>query len=449
MKVVRLAIPRLICLIALAALASSQLGCPCEEDDDTYTGDDDTQPAGDADGDGYATADGDCDDTDPDVHPGADDVPYDGIDQDCDGSDLCDADGDGHDSDEHGGDDCNDLDATIFPGAIEVCGDGTDQDCTHDPDDGLTDADGDGYIDWHCNGGDDCDDADASVRPGMEVYVPTDHPDVRTAVNAVCSDSTIYVEEGTYYGNVVAATKFVRIIGVGEPAATILVGDGLASTVVLGVVGGMSELTGVTIQGGLAEHGGGVLCNGECLIQDCIVSGNVASCGGGVAIVDSESFTITGCEISGNAAWSGQGLYVAWSTGGTVSDTAVTGHDCDDCFTAALAFTYSEVEMTRITVSDNSDRGVSLENSIVSISESVLSENRAGGAYFRLSTVEFHFNTVVDNYWTGGYPAGVYCWGSEVTGLETNDISGNVNDYCSESFPPDCADLGCIDCTGC
>ena len=58
----------------------------------------------------------DCDDSDASVYPGATELPNDGIDQDCDGSDSIvplGFDGDGFDQDE----DCDDSDASIYPGA--------------------------------------------------------------------------------------------------------------------------------------------------------------------------------------------------------------------------------------------------------------------------------------------------------------------------------------------
>lgn len=91
----------------------------------------------DADGDGYTRTFGmaeyDCDDSNPDVHPGADEpVCPDGIDQNCDGVDgdpaaFCadDADGDGFSA----VDDCDDTNPYVNPDAPEECFDGIDNDC--------------------------------------------------------------------------------------------------------------------------------------------------------------------------------------------------------------------------------------------------------------------------------------------------------------------------------
>ena len=100
---------------------------------------------------GYVSDATDCDDTDASVWPGADEVVGDGIDQDCDGSELCfvDSDGDGvrsedgatiasddSDCDDDGeaavtspSGDCDDARADVYPGAVDSAGDGVDQDC--------------------------------------------------------------------------------------------------------------------------------------------------------------------------------------------------------------------------------------------------------------------------------------------------------------------------------
>ncbi len=112
---------------------------------------------------GFVDDNTDCDDGDARVSPISPEVPYDGIDQDCDGADLCDDDSDGFDDPRcPGGDDCDDADPDVFPGASDPWYDGVDQDCAENDD---YDADGDGFASASY-GGDDCDDADAAVYPG-------------------------------------------------------------------------------------------------------------------------------------------------------------------------------------------------------------------------------------------------------------------------------------------
>ncbi len=109
--------------------------------------------------DAEACVDGtDCDDNDASIGPTAPEVPYDGIDQDCDGADVIDVDGDRYDYTF----DCDDNDAAVHPGATEVPKNGLDDDCV---DGDSVDGDGDGYDDEDWSG-DDCDDADPAVHPG-------------------------------------------------------------------------------------------------------------------------------------------------------------------------------------------------------------------------------------------------------------------------------------------
>lgn len=135
----------------------------------------------DADGDGWYLDGGDCDDADPEVNPDANDLPYDGIDQDCDGHDLTDVDADGYDATYVGGDDCDDTDPGINPGAWDIPNDGIDQDC-----DGrdAVDADGDGWPDDQ-----DCAPEDAAVYPGAEEVCNGVDDDCDGAVDGVPCDT--------------------------------------------------------------------------------------------------------------------------------------------------------------------------------------------------------------------------------------------------------------------
>jgi hypothetical protein len=130
----------------------------------------------DDDDDGYAVEGGgcglvDCDDGDPNVNPGADEVCDNGIDDDCngliDGDDpacvVCtDGDGDGYavEGGACGAVDCDDTDPDVNPGEDEICDNGIDDDC-----DGLIDDD-----DSDC-GGLTCFDSDGGLTFDVAGYV--------------------------------------------------------------------------------------------------------------------------------------------------------------------------------------------------------------------------------------------------------------------------------------
>jgi hypothetical protein len=106
----------------------------------------------DGDGDGYEPP-ADCDDQDEDIHPDATEVPYNGVDEDCDGADLTDVDGDGWDAELVGGEDCADANAAIHPDAQELCDDGRDNDCDGRVDEGCSSVDptNPGGMAWTCS----------------------------------------------------------------------------------------------------------------------------------------------------------------------------------------------------------------------------------------------------------------------------------------------------------
>jgi predicted outer membrane repeat protein len=234
----------------------------------------------DADGDGAVAGD-DCDDADPAVHPGADEL-CNGADDDCDGEVdeddavdapiwYVDADGDGYgdpdsafpscDTPTDGiaaAGDCNDASARAYPGAVEIC------------DGGLT----------------DCDDAAWTTDAGMVTFIDaatgaaSDWSGVLLAggtrsVQALTLDTagTLTLCEGTWPVSLTVEAD-VAIEGAGGRDAVVLSGGDSATVVKVQQDGLDVSLAGLTIQDGLATEvfdeseshrdlGGGVHCRGS------------------------------------------------------------------------------------------------------------------------------------------------------------------------------------------
>jgi hypothetical protein len=200
----------------------------------------------DADGDGI-TGDADCDDADPAIGPGAEEI-CDGVDNNCDGevdegvtrTFYADADADGFgdptvtaeaceapDGMVPNATDCDDSNDAIYPDAREVC-DELDNDCdgSIDEDTGgvyYTDADGDGYGDpateaFACAPGSDqvsdntdCDDTDAANHPDGEEVCDEQDNDCDGDVDEG-TGSTFYADtDADGWGDLSATTEACRV----------------------------------------------------------------------------------------------------------------------------------------------------------------------------------------------------------------------------------------------
>ncbi len=215
------------------------LGCESEIKTPTVETNEDIVVSSDADGDGYV-GDDDCDDSDPNIHPGVEEI-CDGLDNNCDGeidegvaiTFYLDADEDGfgdpnisEERCEQGVDsvpnnnDCDDSDPNIHPGVEEVCN-GLDDDCDDLVDDGIgdayfLDADGDGFGDpdreiLSCNGdsnigqlvenADDCNDQNQMVHPDAVEYCDQVDNDCNGSIDEVGTNTYYQDADGDGFGD--------------------------------------------------------------------------------------------------------------------------------------------------------------------------------------------------------------------------------------------------------
>ena len=309
----------------------------------------------------------DCDDVNPAINPGTQEICDNGIDDDCDGlidledmPQCCwDHDGDEYSDEACGGTDCDDSSLTIFPGAPELC-DGMDNGCNGMIPTDEVDVDEDGWM--ICEG--DCDDSEADTSPGAldpcdgldqncdgtdgfteicdngvdddcdglidsddprcaAILVPDDYPTIQAGIEAAADENLVLVAPGTYVENINFLGKAITLRSETGPETTVIDGSGCSrSETYCSVVTfngdetGSSILDGFTIRNGSGtltvalhyaiEDGGGIHVIGSSspTIKNCIIMENsVIGRGGGIAC--SSSTTIDNCTIMGNSAFFG------------------------------------------------------------------------------------------------------------------------------------------------
>jgi len=163
----------------------------------------------DDDGDGFSESAGDCDDTNPNIHPGAVEV-VDGIDNNCDGLIDDDLDGDGFGVVDG---DCDDHNPAIHPMAVEDCYDGIDNNCNGMIDDQETDQDGDGY--GPCDAFKDCNDNNILIGPAS-IEDPTDGVD--NDCDGGVDEEEVGCDCGGEPGGTPIETQMLNALGLCNPA---------------------------------------------------------------------------------------------------------------------------------------------------------------------------------------------------------------------------------------
>ncbi len=145
--------------------------------------------------------------------------------------------------------------------------------------------------------------------PGIR-HVPTDHSTIQAALDAAYPADEVVVSAGTYLETLNFHGKVVTVRGEDGPFATIIDGQQSGSVVqFVASEGRESVLEGVTITGGLADRGGGILCLATSpTIRDCIVHHNEANQQGGGLYADHGTPWIEGNTFHANAVVAGGNL---------------------------------------------------------------------------------------------------------------------------------------------
>jgi len=266
------------------------VGCPTEDTvldpiDDDDMGDDDTT-AGDDD-----TDTPDDDSADDDTAP-------------------ADADGDGWTVEDG---DCDDSDATVHPEAEDVLCDGIDSDCS----------------------------------PDAELYVPDQYTAIQDAIDTAQEGDTVCVAPGTYVEQLDYDGKAIRVMGIVGAEFTIVDGGGVGPVVTFDD-GEPPEavLEGVTIMGGSAENGGGILLDNLSAptLTNLVVRENEASSdGGGIYAGGGSNLTLSSSVVSENRCEvSGGGVRVEETT---AEISGVTFHSNEAMSGGGASFQHSTVNV--------------------------------------------------------------------------------------------------------
>jgi hypothetical protein len=167
---------------------------------------------------------------------------------------------------------------------------------------------------------------DVTIRPTTHLIIPDDRDSVKTTVESYIIDDgdSVLIRPGEYLTNAFSFfDRDISLIGIGGAYETFLIWiertalvEVLNDSTFIDMSQGLIE--GFTVLGGSVNRGGGIRAQGDAVVQQCVIKGNLArqeqlaeSGGQGGGIYASGSAIIQNCILYNNVAThGGSGIYV-------------------------------------------------------------------------------------------------------------------------------------------
>jgi hypothetical protein len=243
------------------------------------------------------------------------------------------------------------------------------------------------------------------------------------AISLASSGDSIMVAAETYTENLTIGIS-LKVIGSG-PTTTII--DGGATNTVITLNSGQVTLSGLTIQNGYAQNGGGIYNNGTLTINHSTITQNHATklgfFGGGGGIYNQGGLTINNSTVSGNSTALGRFRYGGgiWNGGIlTIKNSTISGNES---LNGGGIYNRSGLTISGSTISGNT--APSYYNS---------GDNAEGGGIYNAGTLTLNNSTLSGNSATsfGDVNCGL-AYGGGIDGSATinnSTLSGNYARGC-------------------